>query len=86
VSRPTSRTGRATVAVAASAASRPEIRVVNRDTDTSARFFGELGMTVPAALEAIDNPTQVGAVDVSTERLDLVRPVLASVAAAPPAA
>lgn len=48
------------------------VRVVDRPTDTTARFFLALGMRLPAALEAVENTTPVGATDLSYEQIDLL--------------
>ncbi len=48
------------------------VRVVNRPTDTAARLLAELGLRLPPALEAIENPTPVGATDLSWEQVDLL--------------
>lgn len=54
------------------ASSATQIRVVSKGTDTSARLFHDLGMVVPADIEAQENPTAVGAIDISYERIDLL--------------
>jgi len=48
------------------------VRVVNKPTDTVAQLFAELGMEIPPQLAAIENPTAVGAADISTERIELL--------------
>lgn len=49
-----------------------QIRVVNKSIDTSARLFVEIGMVVPAGLEALSSGTQVGAIDISHEEMGLL--------------
>ncbi len=48
------------------------VRVVDRPTDTAAQFFLDLGMRLPAALEAVENANAVGATDLSYERIELL--------------
>ncbi|MCB0978228.1 MAG: iron-siderophore ABC transporter substrate-binding protein [Acidimicrobiales bacterium] len=60
-----------TVAVAVASTS-SKVRVVNKPTDTAAKFLADLGLALPERLTKLDGAGGVGAVDIGLEQLDLL--------------